>query len=211
MSTHLHGTTPEEIEAAARHLAGGGLVIFPTETYYGIGCDPRRADAVHALFETKKRPAARALPLVAGSLEQVALAAPGWSELVPARLLAEVFWPGPLSLVLDAGPDLAPELIGEDGSVAVRWTPEPVAAALALATGFPVVATSANRTGSKARRYAAEALASLRYPSDVFVLDGGPTIGGLPSTLVDVRGSAPRLVRAGAIDERAIRTALAPT
>ncbi len=207
----MHGTTPEEIEAAARHLAAGGLVIFPTETYYGIGCDPRRADAVHALFEAKKRPATRALPLVAGALEQVELIAPGWDALAPARLLAEVFWPGPLSLVFDASKDLAPELVGEDGSVAVRWTPEPVAAALAIATGYPVVATSANRSGSKARRYAAEALASLRYPENVFVLDGGPTIGGLPSTLVDVRGGAPRLVRAGAIEERAIRTALATT
>ncbi len=93
--------------------------------------------------------------------------------------------------------------------MAVRWSAHPVATALALATGFPVVATSANRSGARACRYAVDVIDSLGRKSRLLVLDGGPTVGGLPSTLVDVRREPVAIVRQGAVEERAVREAMA--
>lgn len=200
---------PDTIARAAKHLVGGGLVIFPTETFYALSCDPRRADAVMRLFAVKRREPGRALPLVAGAREQVGLAAPAWERFADAVRLADAFWPGPLSLVLDGSAGLADFVAATDGSIAIRWSPHPVAAALALAVGFPIVATSANRSGARACRYAQEALDSVGHAdAEILALDGGPTVGGLPSTLVDVRGGTLAMVRAGAVDEGQLRRAL---
>ncbi len=201
--------TPENIAKAAEHLRAGGLVTFPTETFYGLAGDPRWSGGVMRVFDLKGRDPGRALPLVAGSREQVGLVAPGWEGVAEAVRLADAFWPGPLSLVLPGTGGLAEYVCAPDGTVAVRWSSHPVAAALALAVGFPIIATSANRSGARPCRYVDEALASLHYDPHLFALDGGPSPGGLPSTLVDVRTPACRIVRSGAVEEPEIRRALA--
>jgi L-threonylcarbamoyladenylate synthase len=114
-----------------------------------------------------------------------------------ARRLAEAFWPGPLTLVLPARPGLPPPLLGGRGSVGVRVTSSPIAAALARAAGGPIVATSANASGAAPATSAAELDPALRRRLDL-VLDGGPSPGGLPSTVVLVDGDQLTLVRTGA-------------
>ena len=200
--------SPEAVAEAAALLRRGGLAVFPTETFYGLGCDPRRADAVARLFAFKGRDAGRALPLVAGSRAQVELVAPTWERFDLAARLADLCWPGPLSLVVPGAETLADGVRAADGTVAVRVSPHPVAAGLAAALGHPIVATSANRSGAAACRYVAEALASLGEGADGVALDGGATVGGLPSTLVDGRADRVVVLRAGAVDEGTLLEAL---
>ncbi len=193
--------------AAAAWLRGGGLLIYPTETFYALGADPRHADAVAALRRLKGRSEIKALPLLAGSLDQVEQAAPGWRRWGAARRWGEEFWPGPLSLVLDGSVVLAEGVRAGDGSVALRWTSNRIAAELARELGFPLIATSANPAGEPACTLPGPALEALGAGS-VAVLDGGPAPGGAPSTLVDPRRDPPRLLRVGALDP--VRLGLAP-
>jgi tRNA threonylcarbamoyl adenosine modification protein (Sua5/YciO/YrdC/YwlC family) len=191
-----------DIEEAARVIDEGGLAVFPTETFYGLGCDPWQPSAVGRLLALKGRAPGQALPLIAGDARQVDRAAPGWRELPGAARLAEAFWPGPLSLVLDACSDLAPGVAADDGSVAVRVSSHPVASELARRLGRPLIATSANRSGRPPARRCREAMESLGLEASeaVIGLDGGETPGGAPSTLVDPRGGAPRVLRRGAVE-----------
>jgi L-threonylcarbamoyladenylate synthase len=187
---------PGALARAADILLSGGLVVFPTDTLYGVAADPRHAGGVARVYHAKGRSAAQALPLIAGDLAQVEALA----TTLPAatRRLAGRFWPGPLTLVVDAAPTIVPGVHGGTGSVAVRVPNHAVARALALRLGFPVVATSANRSGSPASCVAEVAAAALDGDVDL-VLDSGPTPGGEPSTVVDARGGVPTLIRAGAI------------
>lgn len=182
------------LESALAVLRSGGIVAYPTETFYGVGGDARRADAARAVFALKGRAGSEPLPLVlpdAGWLEHVAV------ELTDlARRLAAAFWPGPLTVVVRAASWVPAEVHGGTGSVGVRVSPHPVAAALARGLGAPLVATSANRSGQPPARRADEVRAV--FP-DLVVVDGGQTPGGAPSTVVDATGRAPVLLRPGAI------------
>jgi L-threonylcarbamoyladenylate synthase len=184
------------LAVAARVLSHGGLAIFPTDTLYGLAADPRNPAGVDRVFRLKGRMAAQALPLVAASLEQVERSLGGVSGRT--RRLAERFWPGPLTLVVNAGPEVAMAVLGLEGTVAVRVPAHAVARGLGASLGFPVVSTSANRTGQPAPATAGDAIAALGGDVDV-VLDAGPVAGGAPSTIVDARGDEVRLIRAGAI------------
>ncbi|UCF68479.1 MAG: threonylcarbamoyl-AMP synthase [Acidobacteriota bacterium] len=202
----------ERIEQATIAIRRGGLVIAPTETFYGLMADPRLAAAVDAVFATKNRPGGRALPLVACCAPQVALAAPGWDRSLVARKLAEHFWPGPLSLVVTGSERLCAAVKAADGTTAIRVSSHPLAKMLAERVGFPLIATSANRSGRPPACRAEQARAGLGDLPEVemvVVLDGGETAGGAPSTIVDTRGDEPRIVREGAISASAIRAALA--
>ncbi len=181
---------------AAGVLSRGGLAIFPTDTLYGLAADPRIPAAIDRVFLLKGRAAAQALPLVAASLEQVERVLGGVSART--RQLAERFWPGPLTLVVEAGAGIVAAVLGEEGTVAVRVPDHAVARGLSATLGFPVVSTSANRAGEPAPATAEEAVEALDGGVDV-VLDAGPVAGGAPSTIVDARGSQVRLIRAGAI------------
>lgn len=193
--------SPDDPEAdlvadAATVLARGGLVAYPTDTLYGLGADPRNADAVARVYVAKGRGTGAALPLIAADLGQVESGAGACTAAT--RRLASRFWPGPLALVVDASPRLAAAVHGGSGTVAVRVPGHAVARALARALGSPVTATSANRSGHPAPADAAGVLAALGEDVDL-VLDAGATRGGQPSTIVDARGERPRLVREGAI------------
>lgn len=181
---------------AARTLAAGDLVGYPTDTLYGLAADPRQPAAVARLFHVKRRQTGMAIPLVAADLAQ---AETGAGILTPVgRRLAQRFWPGALALVVDASAALDHRLLGEGQTVAVRVPANAVARALARLFDYPITATSANRSGGAAAITAAEVVDIFGATVDV-VLDAGPTPGGSPSTIVDVRGDVPRLVREGVV------------
>ena len=188
--------TPAAIEQAARVILAGGVVALPTDTLYGLAADPRRADAVARVADIKERPAERAMPLIAADLDQVTACIGALPPM--ARALALAFWPGPLTLVLDAPSTLAPEVSGGTGRVGVRVPAHDVARALCRACGSPLTATSANVSGAPASAFPDEVERTIGARIDL-LLDAGPTPGGAASTIVDVTGSEPRLIRAGAV------------
>lgn len=187
---------PDALAAASRWMVGDGLVIFPTDTFYGLGANPRSPAAVAALFDAKGRSERQAVPLIAASTGVVRDAAGGWSEQTERFLAA--FWPGPLSVVIPATPDMPTVLHAGLGTMAVRVPDHPLARALAEAAGGLITSTSANRSGRPPAQRVSD-LDEIAQDSRVLVVDGGDTPGGLPSTIVDVRGREPVLIRAGAI------------
>jgi L-threonylcarbamoyladenylate synthase len=196
---------PAVISRAAEALRKGLLVGYPTETFYGLGCDPRQPAAVDRIFEAKGRPDKMALPLIAGDRGGVALCVREISE--GAQRLMDAFWPGPLTLVLPAAEELPSRLLGGGRTVGVRVSSHPVAAAIALAMGGPIVATSANRSGQPPPSTAAEVDEAIGEDLSV-ILDGGPTRGGSASTVLDLSVEPPRLIRSGAISSGALEAAL---
>ena len=183
------------IEAAAGALRRGGVVAYPTETFYGLGALARDASAVARIARAKGRPEGKPLPLVAADramVEEVAEVGP-----LAARL-ADRFWPGPLTLVLRARPGLPEAVTAGTGTVGIRIPGSEVARELSRAAGGPIVSTSANPAGGTPPARAGDLEPGLRGRLDA-VLDGGPAPGGLPSTVVAVEGGRVRLVRAGAV------------
>jgi L-threonylcarbamoyladenylate synthase len=165
-------------------IAAGEIIAFPTETFYGLGADPAREDAVAAIFSAKGRPAGEALPLIAADVAAARALAARWSHT--AQRLADAFWPGPLTLVVPV----------RAGAVVAG---HPLARALAGAAPNGVLtATSANRSGSAALA-TARAVAEALGPGLALIIDGGPSPGGLASTIVDVAGEDPRLIREGPV------------
>jgi L-threonylcarbamoyladenylate synthase len=185
----------EDLARAIDVLRRGGVIAYPTDTLYGLGADPRRADAVDRLFAIKGRPAGLAIPLIAADAGQ-AMAAGAFGPL--ELRLAERFWPGPLSIVVPAAPVIVPAVLGAHGTVAVRVPAHQLARELAAGLSFAVTATSANRSGEAATGRPSEVAASIGGAIDL-LLDDGPLAGGAPSTIVAVGPEGLRLVRAGAI------------
>ncbi|MGH8901164.1 MAG: L-threonylcarbamoyladenylate synthase [Egibacteraceae bacterium] len=186
----------EGIRQAAAVLCAGGLVAFPTETVYGLGANAWDAEAIRRVFEAKGRPADN--PLIVhvadyGGLTGVAAAVPPL-----ARRLAARFWPGPLTLVVDAAVDLPSVTTGGLATVGVRIPAHPAALALLEAAGVPVAGPSANRSGRPSPTTAAHVLDDLADQVDV-VLDGGLCEVGVESTVVDARGRVPVVLREGAV------------
>lgn len=186
----------DALQEAAKWIRLGGLVALPTDTLYGLAADPFRADAVTRLMAVKGRAAASALPLIAADADQIAAR---FGRLSPAgERLASKFWPGPLTLLIPAPETLAHGVAAGTGRVGVRVPAHDVARAICRAADRPVTATSANRSGQPATADPAEVERTLGEDVDLLI-DAGPTPGGAPSTIVDVTGGAPRLVRAGAV------------
>ncbi len=197
---------PDAIGAAARILAGGGLVAFPTETVYGLGADATDAAAVAKLYAAKGRPAFN--PLIAHVADAAAARALAAFDAA-ADALARAFWPGPLTLVLPKAPacpvaDLA--TAGLD-TIAVRVPAHAVAHALIAAFGGPVVAPSANRSGHVSPTTADHVMADLADRIDL-VLDGGPTSVGVESTILACVGDRVTLLRPGGVPRDAIERTL---
>ena len=177
-------------------LAAGEVVAFPTDTLYGLAVDPRRSDAARRLFAVKRRPAGMAVPLIAADVDQIELVVRRLTPL--ARRMADRWWPGPLSIVLDARPGLDRRLVDAAGTVALRVPAHPLARRLAECFNHPITATSANRSGEPPATDAAAVVEALGSEVSL-TIDGGPTAGGPPSTIVDARGGAPALVREGVV------------
>ncbi|MEK2479222.1 L-threonylcarbamoyladenylate synthase [Streptomyces noursei] len=194
-----------DIEKAAGVLRAGGLVALPTETVYGLGANAEDPAAVARIFQVKGRPPAHPLIVHIGGAEQL----DGWVQDVPqaARLLAEHFWPGPLTLVMRRGSRVPLEATGGLETVAVRVPDHPVALALLSAFGGGVTAPSANRFGAVSPVTAGHVRAELGDAVD-FVLDGGPCEVGVESTIVDVTGDVPCILRPGGVTREDLEAVL---
>jgi len=195
MSSSGPKTGLDLVAAAAAAIRQGGIVAFPTETYYGLAVDALDALALERLFALKGRGAEKSSALLVADMAMFA----GLCAEVPvrARELAAAHWPGPLTLALPARPEL-PAAIVSEGCVAARVSSHPLAAALVEAVGRPITATSANPAGAAPARRAAE-VAAYFAGKQIYFLDGGQTPGGLPSTLVRLREGAVEILRPGAV------------
>ena len=193
---------PAAIARAAECLRRGGLVAFPTETVYGLGVHALDRAAVLRLFEAKQRPANDPLIVHVASLDLVT----GLVTGVPAvaRELASRFWPGPLTLVMRRAPDVPREVTAGLDTVAVRVPSHPVARALLEASKLPVAAPSANLFSRPSPTRADHVLEDLDGRIDM-ILDGGPTDVGVESTVIDLTGDIPTMLRPGAIGIEALR------
>jgi L-threonylcarbamoyladenylate synthase len=190
------------LREAADVLRRGGLVAFPTETVYGLGGLARDEPSIARIFAAKGRPSHH--PLIAhvlGEPEARALAAT-WSDV--AVTLVRAFWPGPLTLVVPRAASVPAALAGGGPTVAVRAPANAVARGLLEALGEPIAAPSANRYQTLSPTTAAHVLRSLDGRVDL-VLDGGPCAAGIESTVLDISGDVPRLLRPGAVDPAALR------
>jgi L-threonylcarbamoyladenylate synthase len=186
----------DAIQEAARWILNGGVVALPTDTLYGLAADPFSPAGIARVFAVKGRGAGRALPLIAADAEQVA---EHLGQLPPAgQRLAERFWPGPLTLLVTAPRGLARDVTGGTGTVGVRVPADAVARAICAEAGRPITATSANASGEPPTPDPDQVERTLGDRIDLLI-DTGTTRGGAASTIVDVTGADPVLVRAGAI------------
>jgi L-threonylcarbamoyladenylate synthase len=193
----------DAIEEAATWILNGGVVAIPTDTLYGLACDPFRADGVARVFAVKGRAGDQPLPLIAADAAQIS---EHLGQLPPVGVrLAGRFWPGPLTLVVAAPASLVRDLTGGTGTVGVRVPADQVARAIAAAAGRPITATSANLSGHPATSDPDTVERRLGDRIDLLI-DTGATRGGPASTIVDITAAEPRLVRAGAIAWDDIRT-----
>lgn len=189
-------SSPEGITRAAAILGNGGLVAFPTETVYGLGANAAEAGAVGRVFAAKGRPADHPLIVHLAS----ASAIDRWARDIPAVAwqLAARFWPGPLTLILKAAPGVLREVTGGQDSIGLRVPAHPAALALLYAFGGGLAAPSANRFGRLSPTSAAHVVAELGSAVDC-VVDGGACSLGIESTILDLSGKAPRILRPGTL------------
>ena len=193
------------LEDGIAALQAGELVVYPTETFYAIGADAFSSVALRRLFQVKGREPGRPIGLIAAN---TAMAFSVAREIpIDARRLADAFWPGPLTIILPARDNLAPELAGPDG-VGVRVSPNPVARALSEGIGKPITATSANLSGAAPASTLEEARTGLGEKVKVH-LEGGKLTASVPSTVVAVNNNGWKMVRVGAISQSQIAIALA--
>jgi len=191
----------EGLDAAVHSIKRGELVVLPVDASYGLAADAFQPDAVDALLATKGRGRDLPVPVLVGSWSGL----DGLTVLVqpPVRDLVEAFWPGSLTLVVEHAPSLAWDLGDSRGTVAVRMPLHPVALELLARTG-PLAVPAANRAGQPVPVTAQEAQEQLGYPVAVY-LDGGPCTDPVPSTIVDVSGDVPRLLRPGGVTLEQLR------
>lgn len=200
----LRSERAEGIQAAAAAVRSARLVVLPTDTVYGIGCDAFDGAAVKSVLAAKRRGPDMPVGVLVGSWQTIE----GLVLSVPrsARTLIEAFWPGDLSLVLPHAPSLAWDLGSTRGTVMMRMPLHPVALELLREVG-PMAVSSANRSGQTPATTAAEAVEQFGDEVGVY-LDGGPSGDPVPSTIVDLTGSAPLVLREGAVSRAAVAEAL---
>lgn len=160
-------TTRERLEEAVQALKAGGLIAYPTEAVFGLGCDPGNAKAIKRLLSVKQRPVAKGLILIAAEVSQLE----GWIGDLPAATLSDVLesWPGPVTWVVPAGPLTTPLLCGDSDGIAVRVTAHPIAADLCRVFNSPVISTSANLSGAPPARNQATLYAQFGTDIDYYL------------------------------------------
>ncbi|MFI5494586.1 L-threonylcarbamoyladenylate synthase [Actinoplanes sp. NPDC051859] len=188
------------VRRAAELLRAGSVVAFPTETVYGLGADAFSPTAVGEIYRLKNRPSWNPLIVHVADVAAARKLADPWPAV--ADELAAAFWPGPLTLVVRRAPHLT-QVGADTGTIAIRVPAHDVALRLLAATDLPLAAPSANRSESISPTTAEHVLRSL--PEVPLVLDGGPASWGIESTVLDVTGEVPRLLRPGALGLREIR------
>jgi len=194
----------EAVSRACEIIRSGGIVAFPTETFYALGVRFDDHSALARLYELKQRPYEKALPLIAGDIARLLKAA---SSIDPAaEKLINRFWPGPLTILFPALPSVSDYITGGTGRVAIRVPGKSFALDLAQSLSLPLTATSANISGRAPAGTASDITGYFGDSIDLMI-DGGATPGGLPSTIVDVSGPAVKVLREGAIStEEILRT-----
>ena len=195
------GPSLEAVGQAVHWIRSGGMIAFPTETFYGLGVDPFNPAAVEQLFVVKGRKADKPIPIVVDEFNKAegiigAVSPEAWS-------LIRKFWPGPLTLLLAASPRLPSALTGGTGKIGIRIPSHPVALQLLRAAAQPITATSANRSGEPGATTASGIHEALGAHLDL-IIDGGQTSGGNSSTIVDATFHPPRLIREGKIPFREV-------
>ncbi len=193
------------VAEAVRVLRNGGVAAIPTDTVYGLAANGLDEAAAARVFEVKGRQERMPLPLLLASVDDLSLCCTDVPDFV--RVLAEAFWPGPLTLVLrrsDAVPDT---VTGGGDTVGVRMPDHPVPREIALRLGAPITGTSANKSGLPPATTAAEVREQIGSRVD-YVLDGGSVRSGVPSTVLDLTGSEPSVLRAGGVSPNAIAEVL---
>jgi L-threonylcarbamoyladenylate synthase len=195
----------QDVAAAIEFLRRGGLVAFPTETVYGLGADATNPEAVARIFEVKGRP--RSHPVIVHLSEASVLKE--WAADVPdeAWALADAFWPGPLTLILNRAEAVTDAVTGGLDTVGLRVPAQPLALALLQGFGGGVAAPSANRFGRVSPTRVEHVRADLGSSVDI-ILDGGPCLVGVESTIVDLSGARPQVLRPGGVSGEALAEVL---
>ena len=195
-SALIHLFSETAVKKAVGVLRQGGIVAFPTETYYGLAVDPFNTTALSSLFAVKKRETRKPILTLVNSSEQLSQFV---QEIpVPFQTLMDRFWPGPLTLVFEVGPGLPPLLTGHTNTVGIRQSSHPVARQLCSFFGGAITATSANISGSDPAVTAGDIVRNFGPGIDI-IIDGGKTPGGAGSTLVGIEKGRLQLIRDGVI------------
>ena len=191
----------ERLAPAVDLLREGGIVAIPTETFYGMAADATNVEALVRVNALKGKAADSPVLLLAADIPQVR----AFCSDLPDEFetLAATFWPGPLTLVVPASPRLPAEVTGGRGTIAIRVPGLALPRRLAGMLGRPITGVSANRTGKPPCRYAADVLVTFGEGL-ALILDGGPTSGGAPSTVVDLASDRPRILRLGTVPVQAL-------
>ena len=202
MQTQLLPVTPESLARAGELIRAGQLVAFPTETVYGLGANALDADAVRRIFEAKGRPGDNPLIAHISAIDQLAPLIAAKPSPTAAALM-DAYWPGPMTLIFPKSPRVPDAVTAGLDTVAVRFPAHPAARALIDAAGTPIAAPSANRSGRPSPTTARHVLEDMdgRIP---LILDGGACEVGLESTVIDLTGGEPRILRPGGVTREMI-------
>ncbi len=190
------GLTSEGASRVRSAAAAGGVIVFPTDTFYGLGADPFSPEGIEKVYALKGRPPERTLLVLVDGVARIERFAAGLTE--PHLALVGRYWPGPLTLLFPARAGLRPEIVSAGGEVALRLPGTPLCRAVVSAAGGALTGTSANRSGDAPPRSAAEALNSLGKAADL-VVDGGTLPPSRVSTLLSLAGGRLRILREGAV------------
>jgi L-threonylcarbamoyladenylate synthase len=206
MTIQSRRISKSSLREAGEVVRGGGVIAFPTETFYGLGVDPFNVPAVQRLYDLKGRSSQTSpiLVLIRSRRELQALV----SEITPAaERLMQACWPGPLTLVFRAAEAVPSVLTAGTGTIGVRLSAYPDVQRVLEVIGGPLTGTSANRTGQPPATTADEVERAFGADVDLIV-NGGPTPGGLPTTVVDTTVNPPRLIREGCVSHASLRAVL---
>ena len=208
METRFFGTTEEDIQQAAEIIKEGGLVAFPTETVYGLGADALNPEAVGKVYAAKGRPSDN--PMIVHISSKNDLSRLTFEITDDIRKLMDAFWPGPLTMVVPAAPVVPRVTTGGLDTVAVRMPSDPVAAALITSSETPIAAPSANLSGRPSPTSARHVIDDLDGRIDA-IIQGGDCQVGIESTVVDMTGAVPAVLRPGIITAERLSQALGKT
>lgn len=194
MWVDAYGSEFEVIERAAEVVRRGGVLLYPSDTIYGLGCSPFNESAIRRILEIKERPVDKGL--------LVLVPGPDWLERLAQDVdsdcltICEQFWPGPLTILLKARPELSPKLTGREGKIGIRWPANPLLQEWMERIPGPVVSTSANLSGREVISSPGELKKLFGSLVDLFVQSSEP-VNGTPSTVLDLTCAPPRLLRQG--------------
>ncbi|MCP2604799.1 L-threonylcarbamoyladenylate synthase [Candidatus Aminicenantes bacterium AH-873-B07] len=191
----------EKLEYIAQGFKAGKIVVYPTETFYGLGANPFNRNAVRKIYYLKKREFGKPLPIIIHDKNQVEELACDIPELF--YQISDRFWPGPLTIVLKAKLIFPEEMLGEEKTIGMRLPDFEWLRILVQKTGFPIIATSANISGEREISSPIE-LRKIFYGEVDLIVDGGNTPGTKPSTVLDLTGKKPKIIREGIIPKNQI-------